>query len=71
MQLKVDDDARIWIADHGYDETMGARPLSRLIQEEIKRGLADELLFGKLQKGGKVVISVNEGELSFDMSAVR
>lgn len=69
VQLKVDDNARVWIADHGYDETMGARPLARLIQEEIKRGLADELLFGKLQKGGQVVISVEEGELSFDMSA--
>lgn len=69
VQLKVDDNARLWIADHGYDETMGARPLARLIQEEIKRGLADELLFGKLQKGGSVVIGVKEGELSFDMSA--
>lgn len=69
VQLKVDDNARLWVAEHGYDETMGARPLARLIQEEIKRGLADELLFGKLQKGGTVVIGVEEGELSFDMSA--
>ncbi len=71
VQLDVDDDARDWIADHGYDETMGARPLARLIQEEIKRGLADELLFGKLQKGGKVSIGVEEGKLSFDISGAK
>ena len=51
VQLNVKKDAREWIAENGYDESMGARPLSRLIQQEIKRGLADELLFGKLQKG--------------------
>jgi len=67
VQLKIDKRARAWIADNGYDENMGARPLARLIQEEIKRGLADELLFGKLQKGGKVLISTEEGELSFDI----
>jgi ATP-dependent Clp protease ATP-binding subunit ClpA len=65
VTLKIDKAARAWIADNGYDESMGARPLARLIQEEIKRGLADELLFGKLQKGGTVVISTDEGQLSF------
>lgn len=70
VQLNVDKLARQWIADHGYDETMGARPLARLIQEEIKRGLADELLFGKLQKGGEVAISVHGDELSFDINGV-
>ncbi|MGK0373689.1 MAG: ATP-dependent Clp protease ATP-binding subunit ClpA [Arenicella sp.] len=65
VELKIDKAARAWIADNGYDESMGARPLARLIQEEIKRGLADELLFGKLQKGGTVVISTEEGQLSF------
>ena len=69
VQLNVASDAREWIADHGYDETMGARPLARLIQEEIKRGLADELLFGKLQKGGRVLIEVEDEKLSFDISA--
>lgn len=67
VQLNVSSDARDWIADHGYDETMGARPLARLIQEEIKRGLADELLFGKLQNGGKVLIDVEGDKLSFDI----
>ncbi|MGH6924212.1 MAG: ATP-dependent Clp protease ATP-binding subunit ClpA, partial [Propylenella sp.] len=47
-------------AERGYDERMGARPLARLIQEEIKRPLADEVLFGKLQKGGVVKVSVEE-----------
>ena len=65
VQLQVDKHARSWIAEHGYDETMGARPLARLIQAEIKRGLADELLFGKLRKGGVVFITVVDGELSF------
>ncbi|MFT6032493.1 MAG: ATP-dependent Clp protease ATP-binding subunit ClpA [Arenicella sp.] len=69
VQLKIDKAARAWIADNGYDESMGARPLARLIQEEIKRGLADELLFGKLQKGGTVAISTEEGELSFDIQS--
>ncbi len=65
VQLRVGNDAKLWIAENGYDETMGARPLARLIQTEIKRGLADELLFGKLQKGGAVAINVVEGELNF------
>ena len=69
VQLDVAADAREWIADHGYDETMGARPLARLIQEEIKRGLADELLFGKLQSGGKVLIEVKDEKLSFEIKA--
>ena len=69
VQLDVDQSAREWIAENGYDEAMGARPLSRLIQEEIKRGLADELLFGKLQKGGVATISVAGGKLSFEISS--
>ncbi len=69
VQMTVDSSARAWIAENGYDENMGARPLARLIQEEIKRGLADELLFGKLQKGGKVTISTDEGELSFEIES--
>lgn len=65
VQMQVDANARVWIAERGYDKTMGARPLARLIQEEIKRGLADELLFGKLQYGGNVKIGVADGELDF------
>lgn len=67
VQLSVDQDARKWLAENGYDETMGARPLGRLIQEEIKRGLADELLFGKLTNGGNVAIGVADNKLSFEI----
>ncbi|MEM7359001.1 MAG: ATP-dependent Clp protease ATP-binding subunit ClpA [Pseudomonadota bacterium] len=69
VQLRVNKDARLWLAENGYDEAMGARPLARLIQEEVKRGLADELLFGELQAGGVVTISVVEGELHFAIKA--
>lgn len=65
VQLRVDKDARNWLAENGYDEAMGARPLARLIQEEVKRALADELLFGKLRDGGVVDIGVVDGELHF------
>jgi ATP-dependent Clp protease ATP-binding subunit ClpA len=57
--LNVDDAARAWLATKGYDPKMGARPLARLIQEQIKRPLAEELLFGKLVNGGQVRVSVN------------
>ncbi len=69
VHLEIDAAARTWLADNGYDEAMGARPLARLIQEEIKRGLADELLFGKLQNGGVVKISAADGTLSFEIQA--
>ncbi len=52
-----------WLGDKGYDEKMGARPLGRVIQEHIKKPLAEELLFGKLAKGGVVKVSVKDGEL--------
>jgi len=71
VQLQVDADARAWIAEHGYDELMGARPLARLIQEEVKRGLADELLFGELVKGGNVDIGVKDDELYFKIKATK
>lgn len=69
VQLNIDKAARQWIAEHGYDKAMGARPLARLIQEEVKRGLADELLFGDLQNGGTVDIGVKDEELSFRIRA--
>ena len=52
-----------WLGDKGYDDKMGARPLGRVIQEEIKKPLAEELLFGKLAKGGVVKVSVKDGKL--------
>jgi ATP-dependent Clp protease ATP-binding subunit ClpA len=58
VTLELDDDARDWIAERGYDPLMGARPMARIIQEQIKRPLAEELLFGSLAKGGHVKIVV-------------
>ncbi len=52
-----------WLGDKGYDDKMGARPLGRVIQEHIKKPLAEELLFGKLAKGGVVKVGVKKGEL--------
>jgi ATP-dependent Clp protease ATP-binding subunit ClpA len=63
VSLDVDTDARRWLAEHGFDPQMGARPMARVIQEKVKRALADELLFGKLADGGKVHLSVRDGEL--------
>jgi len=60
VALDVNEDAREWLATHGYDRKMGARPMARLIQEQIKRPLAEELLFGKLNVGGgRVAVSVD------------
>ena len=63
VTLELDDEARKWIAERGYDVKMGARPMARIIQENIKRPLAEELLFGSLSDGGHVRISVVDGEL--------
>jgi ATP-dependent Clp protease ATP-binding subunit ClpA len=64
VTLELDDAARDWIAERGYDAKMGARPMARIIQEHIKRPLAEELLFGNLADGGHVRISLGpDGEL--------
>ena len=65
VAIDVDEDAREWLADHGFDPKMGARPMARIIQENIKRPLAEELLFGRLVGGGTVRIGVENGSLSF------
>jgi len=65
VQLEVSEKARDWIADKGYDKTMGARPMQRLIQENIKKPLAEELLFGQFSsKGGVVYVDQEEDGLS-------
>jgi ATP-dependent Clp protease ATP-binding subunit ClpA len=61
----VESSARSYLARKGYDEQFGARPLRRLIEAEIARPLADELLFGSLSKGGEVVISAVDDKLVF------
>ncbi|MEK7713808.1 MAG: AAA family ATPase, partial [Deltaproteobacteria bacterium] len=68
VTLTISDDARKWLAEKGYDPTFGARPLSRLIQAEIKDVLSDEVLFGKLKKGGKVAVGLKDGKLNFTYS---
>jgi ATP-dependent Clp protease ATP-binding subunit ClpA len=60
VSITVDDDARTWIAARGYDPKMGARPMARVIQEHIKRPLAEELLFGKLADGGTVRVTLDK-----------
>ena len=63
--------ARKWLAKRGYDELYGARPLARVIQDQVKKTLADELLFGKLSKGGSVKVSVVNDKLSFKVKAAK
>jgi ATP-dependent Clp protease ATP-binding subunit ClpA len=65
--IDVDDAARKWLAEHGHDRIMGARPMARLIQEKIKRALAEELLFGRLASGGHVNVSVAGDDLSVEI----
>ncbi len=62
VALHIEDDARQWIAKRGYDPKMGARPMARVIQEHIKRPLAEELLFGRLEKGGHAFVSVGAND---------
>ncbi len=69
VTIDLDNAARKWIAKHGHDPAMGARPMARLIQEKVKKPLADELLFGKLVHGGQIQVSVKKGELTFKISA--
>ncbi|MEK7989955.1 MAG: ATP-dependent Clp protease ATP-binding subunit ClpA [Thiotrichaceae bacterium] len=63
VTLQVDEEARRWLAIKGYDPKMGARPMARLIQDKVKRALANELLFGHLEKGGHVTIKVKDDDL--------
>ncbi|MCB5359087.1 MULTISPECIES: ATP-dependent Clp protease ATP-binding subunit ClpA [Vibrio] len=65
VSLEVSEDARHWLAHLGYDKTMGARPMGRVIQEKLKKPLANELLFGSLVDGGTVKVSLKKDELDF------
>ena len=64
VSIELTHRAAQWIADKGYDDKMGARPLARVIQEHIKKPLAEELLFGKLAKGGIVSVDTKDGALT-------
>ncbi|WP_169568603.1 ATP-dependent Clp protease ATP-binding subunit ClpA [Sneathiella limimaris] len=69
VTLSLTDAAATWLAEKGYDQLNGARPLGRVIQEKIKKPLSEELLFGKLAKGGHVNIGLKKGELSFTIES--
>lgn len=67
VTIEVSSEAREWLAEHGFDPAMGARPMARVIKENIKKPLAEELLFGELASGGHVRIGLKKDELSFTM----
>ena len=69
VTIALTDAARAWLGRKGYDPAMGARPLSRIIQEHVKKPLADELLFGRLTKGGAVTIDAIDDKLEFSYSS--
>ena len=66
VTIELSSAAKEWLAERGYDRLYGARPLSRVIQEHIKKPLAEELLFGKLVKGGSVKVTLKDGKLEFE-----
>ncbi len=67
VSLEVDESARLWFAENGYDRLMGARPMSRLLQEKLKKPLAEELLFGRLVDGGHVLVTAKDGDIELDI----
>jgi len=69
VQLDIDDEARLWLVEKGYDRTMGARPMARVIQEHIKKPLADLVLFGALNKGGIAHVSLKADRSDLEVSA--
>ena len=69
VHIVLEDSARRWLAQRGYDPKMGARPMGRVIQEHIKRPLAEELLFGRLVNGGQVTVREQDGELKLEIQA--
>ena len=68
VHISLDDEARDWLTERGYDKLYGARPMGRLIQEKIKQPLAEELLFGKLVHGGEVKVHLKDGALAFEIT---
>jgi ATP-dependent Clp protease ATP-binding subunit ClpA len=67
VTIETSDEAADWLAKNGFDELYGARPLGRVIQENIKKPLADEILFGKLVKGGHVKVVLKDGKMAFEI----
>ena len=71
VTINLSEQALSWLAEKGYDKAMGARPLARLIADKIKKQLAEEVLFGKLAKGGSVTIGVKNNELTFTFGTAK
>ena len=69
ITIELTDDAADWLAKNGFDELYGARPLGRVIQENIKKPLADDILFGRLTRGGHVKVELKDGKIVFDVKA--
>ena len=69
VEIEVPFEVRQWLAKKGYDRQMGARPMARLIQEKIKKPLAEELLFGRLEGGGEVKVLLKDEGLGFEIKA--
>jgi len=67
VTIELDDAAQTWLAENGFDKKMGARPMSRLIQDKIKKPLAEELLFGRLAQGGHVRITADKDGLQLEI----
>jgi len=67
IAIELTEQGRVWLAEHGFDKTMGARPMARLIQNEVKKPLAEKILFGELRNGGKVRIAVRGAELHLEI----
>ena len=65
VHISLDDEAKAWLTERGYDKLYGARPMGRLIQEKVKQPLAEELLFGKLVHGGEVTVKLKDNALNF------
>jgi ATP-dependent Clp protease ATP-binding subunit ClpA len=72
VTIELSEPAKAWLVQHGYDEQMGARPMARIIQEHIKKPLADEVLFGRLKSGGhvRVVLVKDEGVAGVDLEKI-
>jgi len=70
VTIELAESARVYLAEKGYDKSNGARPLGRLIQDEIKKPLGDELLFGQLEHGGHVIVRAENGAITFDLRGV-
>ncbi len=67
VTISLSDDAADWLAKNGFDELYGARPLGRVIQEHIKKPLADDILFGRLVRGGHVKVVLENGKIAFEI----